>query len=664
MTPCEWDLIWMKGDLGIRVVLDGWMNLIILGRLDLTGGGVRVASIAGNPGSPTTRSAPRVARIEQSAEQVEMSAEQKLSSAEEAMKPSGKDDVNFDGMAGTVRSGLSTSSPEKDHSVGSRDRPLPEDPRELIPGSDAQPSRVEELLLQAISENRMLRQRLDQVEVQSNWRNMAPSGQDGPVGSPASLTPPPGFGGRLASASVQTGGFRAIQQFAIGDLQGAQVKGVSEDTASADQGSAGVSVGSAASASLKDELVAEATRLLKGVSLKAIRIGDPTSLKECGINQAWLQSVIQSASDQQWALIDSGATNGLRPVVDDTELGDARAITVDLASGVTQLHINTYGTLLTEGPSQVIIPAGYLIELGYKVTWGKKGCKVRHPKDGLPEKYLSEFSVPVVSEENFEGHLEVRARRIFLSKLTAEESFRGKGFDPIASGRDKGDGYRYFLACAYSFVVPICSPSGKSEGGVPADALEYEPSVVPEDVQVGATEDLFPEWELSDEGAREDSVAVAVGNKAEVAIQHIKIVVRKLLLASGIDKCVVEKYAAELHRLGFPIQVAVSLVEASDFGFDCPEEDILWELDLPVELNDGLLALLKLAESYRCGQGRLDEEGWRWEALNGQLDLRCWRYWGEQFQSGCAYAECPDWGEQFQSGWAYAECPDWGEQWL
>ena len=116
----------------------------------------------------------------------------------------------MDSRVHTAPSGPSVGSPEKDYSVGSRDKPMPEDSRELIPGTDPPASRVEELLLQVISENRMLRQRLDQVETYSNWRGIAPGGQNGPLSSPVSLASPPGFGGPLPSAAVQTGSFREL----------------------------------------------------------------------------------------------------------------------------------------------------------------------------------------------------------------------------------------------------------------------------------------------------------------------------------------------------------------------------------------------------------------------------------------------------------------------
>ena len=52
----------------------------------------------------------------------------------------------------------------------SRDeRPDSGDQRELVPA--ASPSRIEDLLLQVIQENRHLRLRLDQMETQSSWHS-------------------------------------------------------------------------------------------------------------------------------------------------------------------------------------------------------------------------------------------------------------------------------------------------------------------------------------------------------------------------------------------------------------------------------------------------------------------------------------------------------------
>ena len=68
-------------------------------------------------------------------------------------------------------------------------------------------------------------------------------------------------------------------------------------------------------------------------------------------------SAVACASDPLYALIDSGATNALRPG-DRPEIQGARVIRVDLASGVAELHVNKHGT-------------------GFSISWRSGGCSIR-----------------------------------------------------------------------------------------------------------------------------------------------------------------------------------------------------------------------------------------------------------------------------------------------
>ena len=70
--------------------------------------------------------------------------------------------------------------------------------------------------------------------------------------------------------------------------------------------------------------MAEATKLLKGVALRAVKVEE--------IDLSWVRSALVSASDPSFCLIDSGATNALRPAKDGEAEG-CRVIRVDLASG-------------------------------------------------------------------------------------------------------------------------------------------------------------------------------------------------------------------------------------------------------------------------------------------------------------------------------------------
>ena len=163
-----------------------------------------------------------------------------------------------------------------------------------------------------------------------------------------------------------------------------QAKGITEDSGSIS--STETTAVAKPGGSAQEALIAEAAKLLKGVSLKPISMSvpDPWEMEalkhpcpsELGIDEGWLRSAIVSAADQLFALVDSGATNALRPAKEG-ELREAKVIQVDLASGGTELHINRCGTLLSASPCQVIVPAGYLVQLGFGLSWKKKGCVIR-----------------------------------------------------------------------------------------------------------------------------------------------------------------------------------------------------------------------------------------------------------------------------------------------
>ena len=169
---------------------------------------------------------------------------------------------------------------------------------------------------------------------------------------------------------------------------GAQAKGITEETSSASVASASAGSGSTSATPSPEALVAEAAKLLKGVTLKPLRVE---------VDESWIRSALASASNPDYCLIDSGATNALRPAAEE-ELSSGRAIRVDLASGMAELRINSYGTLLHAGPCQVILPANYLIQLGFSIVWRRKGCRIKHPKKGCLDVTVVK-GCPLVSRE-------------------------------------------------------------------------------------------------------------------------------------------------------------------------------------------------------------------------------------------------------------------------
>ena len=105
-------------------------------------------------------------------------------------------------------------------------------------------------------------------------------------------------------------------------------KGVTEEAGSQEgsaSSSAGVSAKSASPSVSPEALVAEATKLLKGVSLRAVRVDYDSQ-----VDVSWVRSALASASDPDFCLVDSGATNALRPA-SEGEIEGCKVIRVDLA---------------------------------------------------------------------------------------------------------------------------------------------------------------------------------------------------------------------------------------------------------------------------------------------------------------------------------------------
>ena len=80
--------------------------------------------------------------------------------------------------------------------------------------------------------------------------------------------------------------------------------------------SCGEQAAATSSSQAQEALFAEAARLLKGVSLKPVRVGGdlamPAASEAPEVDQGWLRSAVSHASDPGFALVGSGATNALR----------------------------------------------------------------------------------------------------------------------------------------------------------------------------------------------------------------------------------------------------------------------------------------------------------------------------------------------------------------
>ena len=158
-----------------------------------------------------------------------------------------------------------------------------------------------------------------------------------------------------------------VKKEASEDKKGKEIEVVaSEVGGSSTSGAGGFLPPTEATPPPTDALVKEAVQLLKSLrpTMKVITV--------CAVNKG---------SGHSRALLDGGATHILRPAKNKTEFEQAVPIKVELAAGVTTLRqVQTTGTLVTDFDTQLIIPLGKVVKLGYKVTWEAEEFEMLDPK--------------------------------------------------------------------------------------------------------------------------------------------------------------------------------------------------------------------------------------------------------------------------------------------
>ncbi|CAE7861021.1 unnamed protein product [Symbiodinium necroappetens] len=189
-----------------------------------------------------------------------------------------------------------------------------------------------------------------------------------------------------------------------GDGKASQVRQVTAEesttNASSSSGGADPKVARAAEASSQD-LIAEATRLLKGFRIAAARVSDTESCgsgldrpvedtssaheeSSPGASEGfYLTKVVKEPPKGARGLLDGGATNSLRTAKSQEEIDQCTLTQVSLALGHAELLLTPVGTLISAEPVAPIVPMGVLAaELDCKVNWEGETCRVIHPKRG------------------------------------------------------------------------------------------------------------------------------------------------------------------------------------------------------------------------------------------------------------------------------------------
>ncbi|CAE7196678.1 RE1 [Symbiodinium microadriaticum] len=152
-----------------------------------------------------------------------------------------------------------------------------------------------------------------------------------------------------------------------GKPKGNEAKGNPKSAATPSRGSSG-SAGQ--TSGISEAAIKEAAQILQSLRLSAIR---------CDLKSA--SEILSKATERgRRGLIDGGATACLRTAHSSER--SLPTISVRLAYGSCDLHINQYGTLLSEVPVSPIISVKALLRLGYRIDWNASRCRVYHPKFG------------------------------------------------------------------------------------------------------------------------------------------------------------------------------------------------------------------------------------------------------------------------------------------
>ena len=139
-------------------------------------------------------------------------------------------------------------------------------------------------------------------------------------------------------------------------------------------------------------LLEEANDMLQGFSKKASVQNGPSleqlqaqldELKKRGMKTLKLTR-LQAEETPKYGLIDSGATNPLRPLLREDDLTQVERVWVSLADGQrTPMLLNNHGVMVSTNLNiEPIVPMGWLTSYGCEVIWTDGTVTVKHPTRG------------------------------------------------------------------------------------------------------------------------------------------------------------------------------------------------------------------------------------------------------------------------------------------
>ena len=192
---------------------------------------------------------------------------------------------------------------------------------------------------------------------------------------------------------------------------------------SSDGGTGGDQIPKAGSKGGTEDLLHEATQLLKSLRLQP----KISVMQLAGLDQ----------TEDNWVLIDSGATHALRPARDQDEWKNAERTVVQLANGATEAFRLKKGTRILlghpTGSTSRIIPMGGITELDFTMTWSGDRCSLKDDEGRQLEVQIHN-GCPMISLEDgrrileWLEHYQVHQRRklAMVKTMMADDSLVDK----------------------------------------------------------------------------------------------------------------------------------------------------------------------------------------------------------------------------------------------
>eukprot|EP00439_Symbiodinium_sp_Y106_P058360 s2446_g8.t1 len=347
-----------------------------------------------------------------------------------------------------------------------------DDTTELIPAELDRMGRVELLLTQALEENRLLKRRLDQAESRSHSSWHSGQGQQDPPCTPASFGPRSGMDVQTFLASEFPGqpqlglgeeelvrSLRILLVFAV--AQAVRDQGEEEAGASCSEGEdPGSQVFLALDSAIFEGPPVDGLGVLRGELFKPLYGLNVASFDQgcCGASGVRATSLVTSSWFLYETLHEMRVSEGVRSLWASFQ-GGQEATSDDWTGGLLRIIQNAWVLWKWERAKQEEVRERKAI---LKKLTEEEAYALHVKNDHVP--YRKGCPICISAQGRQRSHWRSGFPGVHsLSVDIAGPLIPGRSWDVEASGRDKGGGYRYFLACAYTIPGEFAPGSGRDE---------------------------------------------------------------------------------------------------------------------------------------------------------------------------------------------------------